>query len=509
MSAMTLAVISGSVSCSDDGLQPEAGKTVQEEERPQEGLTPEKTKYYVDIVQKEYEVGSEGGTVTIAFSTNVPERMLGISASGATMMIENTGLETTGDDLTDDEDTMEEDNAGLRPEGYEDLTTEDTGYELRLTIRANSTPMQLSARIIFSAEDFWKQEILNTVTVTQSGTEAEESEDYSADGQTVMLQEATEGEGIPIVIMGDGFIDTEIADGTYAAVMEKAYGNLFTEEPIKSLKDYFDVYYITAVSKNNIFGTGYGTAFGCELEGSGSTGISGDLDKVIEYVSKVDGVDAAEALAVVVLNSEEYAGTTYFGFSEGDEMTEFAIAFCPTIYGMESEQFREVLTHEAVGHGFAKLEDEYSYEGMITMSEKRQIQSLQELGWARNVDFTTDETQVLWSAFLSDSSYADEGLGIYEGACTYSFGVYRPSEDSMMNSNTVGFNAPSRQSIYDKVMSRGEGREPDYEEFTAFDLSTRTLTAPATSSLTKSSGSSSRFSRPVFANRSISPGSRQ
>lgn len=60
------------------------------------------------------------------------------------------------------------------------------------------------------------------------------------------------GKGLPIVLMGDGFIDTEINDGTYDAVMDKTFENLFTEEPIKSLRDYFNVYAVTAVSKHNI-----------------------------------------------------------------------------------------------------------------------------------------------------------------------------------------------------------------------------------------------------------------
>lgn len=83
---------------------------------------------------------------------------------------------------------------------------------------------------------------------------------------------------------------------------------------------------------------------------------------------------------------------------------------------------------------------------------------MQTLDWAQNVDFTTDESEVLWSAFLSDSRYSSEGLGIYERACTYMTGVYRPTENSMMNDNTEGFNAPSRKAIYDMVMKRGGGK---------------------------------------------------
>lgn len=60
-----------------------------------------------------------------------------------------------------------------------------------------------------------------TATITQQRKASGQSTDYSADKSVNILQEATVGKGISIVIMGDGFIDKEIADGTYNKVMEK------------------------------------------------------------------------------------------------------------------------------------------------------------------------------------------------------------------------------------------------------------------------------------------------
>ena len=210
----------------------------------------------------------------------------------------------------------------------------------------------------------------------------------------------------------------------------------------------------------------------------------------MEYVESIEGVDLEEALAVVILNSSAYAGTTYFGYSDGSKAVEFAIAYCPVIDNLESESFRQVLVHEAVGHGFTKLEDEYSYEenGSIPASEIKSVKELQALGWALNVDFTTDENEVLWSDFLKDSRYTSEGIGIYEGACTYISGAYRPTYESMMNSNINGFNAPSRKAMYDMVMQRATEQEPTYEDFVTFDLPIQAqtrYTTRAASAMTK------------------------
>ena len=265
-------------------------------------------------------------------------------------------------------------------------------------------------------------------------------------------------------------------------------------------KEYFDVYAVTAVSKNNIFGYGYETAFSCELEGGGSTLITGDNHAVISYTHCVEDIDYDNALAVVILNSDEYAGTTYFGFADtyNQRMLDFAIAYCPVIESLESEYFRQVLVHEAIGHGFAKLEDEYAYEeqGRIPDSEIEKTRNLQSLyGWAQNVDFTDDAERVLWHEFLEDDRYAGEGLGVFEGACTYVKGAYRATENSMMNDNTIGFNAPSRKAIYDRIMKLGVGEDPAYEAFVEFDL--QTDKRPSVYSRTES-GKRKRFARPRF-----------
>lgn len=335
--------------------------------------------------------------------------------------------------------------------------------------------MSRSAYLLFIKEEDGVQKELATVKISQLGGQVLESVDYSEDGKIDTLQQHAKGDGIPIVLMGDGFVDQELANGTYRSVMEKTMENLFTEEPVKSLREYFDVYMINAVSENNDFGMGYKTAFSCKLTGGNSTTITGDDASVQVYVGKVLKEEKRKnSLAVVVLNTSAYAGTTYFGYQDGNgKFIEFSIAYCPVIESLESEYFRQVLVHEAIGHGFGKLEDEYVYleKGSVTTLEMQRIRIMQANGWAQNVDFTASADTVLWAPFLTDSHYQNEHLGVYEGACTYSEGIYRPSEDSMMNSNTCAFNAPSRKSLYEKVMKIGTAvEEVTYEDFVAFDI---------------------------------------
>lgn len=437
---------------------------------------------YVLPEKEEYLIGVEGGVFTIYFETNVEVEKLKVYTSS-------------------------EPGSWLRQETTSRSAASET-HEVSLHATSNKGGMSRSAYLLFVREEDGVQKELATVKISQQGGQVLESVDFSEDGKIDTLQQHAKGEGIPIVLMGDGFVDQELADGTYRRVMEKAMENLFTEEPVKSLREYFDVFMINAVSENNDFGMGYKTAFSCKLAGGNSTVIKGDDVSVQVYVGKVLKEEKKRnSLAVVVLNTSVYAGTTYFGYQDGNgKFIEFAIAYCPVIETLESEHFRQVLVHEAVGHGFGKLEDEYVYpdKGNVTTLEMQQIRTMQANGWAQNVDFTASKDTVLWASFLTDSRYQNEHLGVYEGACTYPKGAYRPSEDSMMNSNTCAFNAPSRKSLYEKVMKIGMDTEQVlYEDFVTFDKAHLPEMLPV-ADYTRAALSGRSFVRPVWTGSRLS-----
>ena len=437
---------------------------------------------YVLPEKEEYLIGVEGGVFTIYFETNVDVEKLKVYTSS-------------------------EPGSWLRQETTSRSAASET-HEVSLHATSNKGGMSRSAYLLFVKEEDGSQKELATVKISQQGGQVLESVDFSEDGKIDTLQQHAKGEGIPIVLMGDGIVDQELADGTYRRVMEKAMENLFTEEPVKSLREYFDVFMINAVSENNDFGMGYKTAFSCKLAGGNSTVIKGDDVSVQVYVGKVLKEEKKRnSLAVVVLNTSVYAGTTYFGYQDGNgKFIEFAIAYCPVIETLESEHFRQVLVHEAVGHGFGKLEDEYVYpdKGNVTTLEMQQIRTMQANGWAQNVDFTASKDTVLWASFLTDSRYQNEHLGVYEGACTYPKGAYRPSEDSMMNSNTCAFNAPSRKSLYEKVMKIGMDTEQVlYEDFVTFDKAHLPEMLPV-ASYTRAALSGRSFVRPVWTGSRLS-----
>ena len=306
------------------------------------------------------------------------------------------------------------------------------------------------------------------------------STDYSQDGKVTTLQTATKGNGIDIVLMGDGYSDRQIADGTYDKTMNIAMEKFFSEEPYKTYRDHFNVYSVKAVSATEGYDHG-NTAFS-GFFGDGTL-VGGNDNHVFNYALKAIGNERMnEALVVVMMNSTRYAGTCYMYYPSvaGGYGNGVSISYFPV--GEDENALAQVLHHEAGGHGFAKLADEYAYEdmGAIPATEVTTTKEQQNTwGWWKNVDFTSAPSATRWSHFINDTRYANDGLGAYEGGLTYWTGVWRPTENSIMRYNTGGFNAPSREAIYYRIhkLAYGDSWQYDYEEFVKYDAINRKAAA--------------------------------
>ena len=306
------------------------------------------------------------------------------------------------------------------------------------------------------------------------------SSDFSQDGVPFTIQRATEGAGINIVLMGDCFVDKDIADGSYRAILEHASDVFFSVEPYASFRHLFNVYGVNVVSNTE----GYAFMQGALSTWFGNGTLVGGNDATVrEYAMKAlpDGTDLSKTLIIVMMNRDYYAGTCYMYYNRtADYGQGMSIAYFPL--GTDESMFAGLIHHEAGGHGFAKLADEYNYSSPISDSQISSYRSQEPYGWWKNVDFTSEPESVKWSAFLFDSRYAEEGLGVYEGACTYASGAYRPSVNSIMRHNTGGFNAPSREAIYYRIhkLAYGNNWQYDREAFVAYDAINRAAAAVAT-----------------------------
>lgn len=306
------------------------------------------------------------------------------------------------------------------------------------------------------------------------------STDYSADGKVKTIQKATKGNGIDIVIMGDGYTDMMIADGTYDSALQRIADALFDEEPFRSYRDCFNVYQVDVVSKNGLIGddalTALNTRFVVGTEVGGS-------DNVVQDYAKLAVKNLDEALIIVLINENKMLGGTCYMYDGDHSDYGSGLSICYFSNCPDYSLFSGIVNHEAVGHGFGKLADEYAYEsyGAYVPGSDASLIYHELMGWYRNVDVNGDPTQIKWAKFLSDSRYANEGVGIFEGAYTYWKGVYRPSDYSLMRFNQGGFNAPSREAIWRRIqhLSNGASWTYDYEDFVKYDAVNLDKSAPS------------------------------
>ena len=301
-----------------------------------------------------------------------------------------------------------------------------------------------------------------------------------ADGEVEIYQKATKGKGVNIFLTCDGYTSlNNSVGGTAERRMKMAAEAFFAVEPYKSLREYFNIYIIYAHSQLNGISINGGLAyskFNTAQADQSKTNMSANCDYVFSFVVKATGIPSATtSLIMLVANSSIYGGTCWMYNNGG------AVGITPACIS-----FEPVLRHECGGHGFAKLADEYFYSsnGRVTEDVIASRRNMQEkYGWYQNADFTNDPEKVLWNRFLKDDRYKGT-VGIYEGAFTYFYGAYRPTNTSIMRSNTGEFNAPSRESIYKNIMSQAfDNWSYDYEQFVEFDMKLQSIQASAPSML--------------------------
>ena len=288
------------------------------------------------------------------------------------------------------------------------------------------------------------------------------------------LQKATRGNtgGINVVIIGDGYNAKDIAEGDCLPALKEAAQYLITIEPYKTYSKYFNIYIGFAMSNESGIGTvntirynRFGTTF------TSGVGLRADYDEIFSYALNAPTVNQNnlnQTLIIIVPNTTEYGGICQM-WEDGS-----AIAFCPrSTYGYPLDT-RGVIQHEAGGHGFGKLGDEYIYHNAFIdfcnctcCGHVDAINWAKSLGWYDNLSLTGKMHEVPWSHLISDSRYSDV-VDIYEGGFMHSRGVFRSEQNSCMNNDIPYYSTISRESIVRRI-KKYAGETFSFEEFVAND----------------------------------------
>ena len=302
--------------------------------------------------------------------------------------------------------------------------------------------------------------------------------DYShAQDEIITLRKATKGNGVNLVFLGDGFDAKDISEGLLLKDINEAVGHFFDIEPYKTYKDYFNVYTGIAVSPesgiggvNTIINNRFNTYVKRDVKIGALNGDS-DYNEIFKYACKAPTVNEGnlnQTLIVIVPNTTEYGGICYM--YDGGE----AIAYCPMSDNDYPLDFRGIVQHEAGGHGFGKLGDEYIYHNAFIdacicddCGHVDEFNAAKAKGWYDNLSLTGKLNSVPWNHLIFHEKYSGI-VDIYEGGYMHSRGVYRSESTSCMNNNIPYYSTISREAMVKRIMKYA-GQEFSFEDFVAKD----------------------------------------
>ena len=324
-----------------------------------------------------------------------------------------------------------------------------------------------------------------------------EQYDYKyGDGTVIELQKATKGKGVNLVLMGDCFDAKDISEGQYLQAMEDAYGYFFDVEPYLTYKEYFNVYAVFGMSADSGMGTVNTireARFGSQY--TLNEGVSPDFETTFAAacLAPIDD-NVARTLVIMVENSNDYSGLCYM-WGDGS-----AVAIVPMSTDPAPYDFRGIVHHEAGGHGFGKLADEYIYFNSFASScgthgmpnDVEYIKELHQYGFYMNVSVVGDMQSVPWSHMIYDPQFSNT-VDVYEGAFFHTRGVFRSEPTSCMNNNIPYYNAISREGMVKRIKEYA-GEKYSFEDFKANDK--ESLPSVVTKSdwmWTEGTGASTRF----------------
>lgn len=328
--------------------------------------------------------------------------------------------------------------------------------------------------------------------------------DYEyAEDQILTLQTKTKGDGVNLVFLGDGYNAKDISEGKMLKNINEAVEHFFNIEPYKTYREYFNVYTGIAVSPesgiggvNTIIHNRFNTTAKGGVTLGGRNADESDYNEIFKYACMaptVSNENLNETLIVMIPNTDAYGGICYMW--DGGA----AIAYCPmSDYGYPLD-FRGVIQHEAGGHGFAKLGDEYIYHnafinacGCSCCGHVLEFSMAKALGWYENLSLTGKMNEVPWSHLIFHEKY-NQIVDIFEGGYMHNRGVFRSEQNSCMNNDIPYYSTISREVIVKRIKAIA-GEEYSFEEFVANDV----IEAGGTESAEVRSGVPASIARPAI-----------
>jgi hypothetical protein len=241
---------------------------------------------------------------------------------------------------------------------------------------------------------------------------------------------------IDIVVIGDGYTVDEL--DAYRASTDALVAGMFTEEPFDRYRDYFNVHRVDVVSaqsgidRNDDDKTLRDTALGMGVQcpqAGGTIPLCIDTTAALVAAAQAPAMDEIVALA----NSTSIRGIAY---------VECGLAALTA----EQDKLVGLALHE-LGHSFGGLADEYSSgngEGSVYTGADPDEPNVSVL----DADAMAEQS-AKWFRWLGA-----DGVGTWEGAKYYDYGLFRPTDSSRMRAVVNPFGVVNREALVASIYRR-------------------------------------------------------
>lgn len=370
--------------------------------------------------------------------------------------------------------TMHEETLILNADGAWQVTHQPDWCDLSVSSGSGRTAIRLTISEMPHGSSDRKDSIVFALNGTEFTTYCTiEQKDYEYDeDQLVCLHEHTQGNGVNILFIGDGYDAEALSSGSYIDLVREEMEYFFALPPYDRFKDYFNVYAAVSLSqetgintintyRNTRFGTIYG---GSDLCGGSGPNLIPDDEQIFPYITETitnspfTDDNLRRTLIILIPNTSEYDGVSYL-YEDGR-----AISICPRSEQAYPLDTRGVVQREAGGFGFGKLGNEaitknaYATNGILETIESGHVR-----GWYQNISTSGKLAEVPWAHFIFDPRYSDY-VDVFEGGFDYTRNIYRSEASSCMSTSIPYYNAISRQVITQRIKEYA-GESFDLDEF--------------------------------------------
>jgi hypothetical protein len=286
---------------------------------------------------------------------------------------------------------------------------------------------------------------------------AQSSSDYYKTGDVITLNRHSAGNGIAIVIIGDGFDKEDCRKGGVYEHNCRKLADLFLSMPvIRDFQTYFDVLARVDVCEDRGARNCVDDPSKCPKNAYGIGHPDLDWDKISRNSKQTAG---KEDRSVIFMGNGMIGGAAY-GYL--------------AVYSANEENKPFWMMHEFAGHIIGCMPDMYVEEdqGPADATFRKSVDDNHAAGELLMIDWRKDPKTVFWKDFIGRLGY--EKVGVYpSGYYGIKFGEVFASEDHKTTVMSFGkyayFTVMERYQLWRKIQSRAGFPAKTVEEFIKYD----------------------------------------